>query len=353
MRGGANLSDGAGEAIQRQCGHHSGLGPQVGSHPAKNLPQAGLRRRERGVPYSTLVAVFGRSCRRQQRRSGVRRWQQGVDVWGEWEFCLHARYMNYGGGIVGATGTIHFFKNSGPAFKLVVVQLFRIDPVSFWILTPWIRDWGWTSRIIFPRALKQFFGLRYLNSLMRTRMRIRESFWPWILDPVWEKLGSGINILDPHKTANCPSKRLWITKSRYLSLYLCLYEGGSEFEKWIFRVRIVAKSLPGGGWYGWLVQVGACFGCENQYYSRRKKRLLEEVKILLETHPRLEVSCSHWECTFKSNSTVNYSTFYLYLRSLPRLLIPFPPSPLPWPSCSFVDTFFSWNILNPRSLFIS
>jgi hypothetical protein len=29
--------------------------------------------------------------------------------------------MNYGGGIVGATGTIHFF-NSGPAFKVVVVK---------------------------------------------------------------------------------------------------------------------------------------------------------------------------------------------------------------------------------------
>ena len=53
-----------------------------------------------------------------------------MDVWGEWEFCLHARYKNYGGGIVGATGTIQFVY-SGPAFKLVVVQLFRIDPVSF------------------------------------------------------------------------------------------------------------------------------------------------------------------------------------------------------------------------------
>ncbi len=28
----------------------------------------------------------------------------------EWELCLHARYKNYGGGIVGATGTIHFLK---------------------------------------------------------------------------------------------------------------------------------------------------------------------------------------------------------------------------------------------------
>ncbi len=44
---------------------------------------------------------------------------------------------------------------------------------------PWIRDpgWvknqdpdtGWTTLIIFPRALKQFFGLKYSNSLMRIR----------------------------------------------------------------------------------------------------------------------------------------------------------------------------------------
>ncbi len=154
--------------------------------------------------------------------------------------------------------------------------------------------------------------------------------------------------------------------SRYLSIYLCHYKGGSEFEKWIFRVRILAKSLPGGGGYGWLVLVGACFGCDYQYYSRRKKRLLEEVKMLLETHPWLEVSCGHWECTFKSNSTWNYSTFYLYL-SLPlRSLLPFywflsPTFPLSYPSCTFIDTFF-WlkyfisteplNLLRAKKLFV-
>jgi hypothetical protein len=45
-----------------------------------------------------------------------------VDVWGEWEFCLHARYKNYGDGIVGATGTIHFFLIRVLPFNLVVVQ---------------------------------------------------------------------------------------------------------------------------------------------------------------------------------------------------------------------------------------
>jgi hypothetical protein len=36
------------------------------------------------------------------------RWQQDVDV-RAWELCLHARYKNYGGGIVGVTGIIQFF----------------------------------------------------------------------------------------------------------------------------------------------------------------------------------------------------------------------------------------------------
>ncbi len=59
-----------------------------------------------------------------------------------------------------------------------------------WIREPgWVKnqypDPGWTSRIIFPRAWKQFFGLKYVNSLMR--MRIRESFDP----------GYGLNIPDP------------------------------------------------------------------------------------------------------------------------------------------------------------
>jgi hypothetical protein len=35
---------------------------------------------------------------------------------------------------------------------------------------------------ILPRAEKQFFGLKYLNSSMRIR------------DPEWKKIGSGINI---------------------------------------------------------------------------------------------------------------------------------------------------------------
>jgi hypothetical protein len=48
------------------------------------------------------------------------------------------------------------------------------DPVSSWPLdTGWVKskdpDPGWTTWIIFPRAQKPFFGLKYLNSLMRIR----------------------------------------------------------------------------------------------------------------------------------------------------------------------------------------
>ncbi len=43
-------------------------------------------------------------------------------------------------------------------------------------------DPKWTNRIIFPRAWKQFFGLLYLNSLMRIRDRKN-------LDPGWKKFG--------------------------------------------------------------------------------------------------------------------------------------------------------------------
>jgi hypothetical protein len=39
---------------------------------------------------------------------------------------------------------------------------------------------GFTTRIIFPRAYKQFFGLKYLNTLMRIR------------DQGWKKFGFGI-----------------------------------------------------------------------------------------------------------------------------------------------------------------
>ncbi len=46
-------------------------------------------------------------------------------------------------------------------------------------------DPGWTTRLIFPRALKlMFFGLKYLNYLMR------------IQDPGWKTFGSGMNILN-------------------------------------------------------------------------------------------------------------------------------------------------------------
>jgi hypothetical protein len=45
-------------------------------------------------------------------------------------------------------------------------------------------DPGWTTRIIFTRAKKNFLGLKYLNSLMRIR------------DPGWQNFGS--RIPDPY-----------------------------------------------------------------------------------------------------------------------------------------------------------
>ncbi len=67
------------------------------------------------------------------------------------------------------------------------------DPVPFWPLDPgWMKnqdpDPGWTSRIIFPRAKKLFFGLKILILLFRHGSGIRdpESFWPWNRDPRWK-----------------------------------------------------------------------------------------------------------------------------------------------------------------------
>ncbi len=47
------------------------------------------------------------------------------------------------------------------------------NPVTFWPPDP-----GWTSRIIFPRAWKQFFGLKILKFVDADP----EYFWPWIRD---------------------------------------------------------------------------------------------------------------------------------------------------------------------------
>jgi hypothetical protein len=62
---------------------------------------------------------------------------------------------------------------------------FQVNPDSdpgFWYKKIGIRirdpDPGWTTRIIFPRASKQFFGLKYQHSLLRIR------------DPGWKKFGS-------------------------------------------------------------------------------------------------------------------------------------------------------------------
>jgi hypothetical protein len=49
-----------------------------------------------------------------------------------------------------------------------MVQYSVADPDPGWVKNP---DMGKTTRIVLPRAKKQFFGLKYLNSLMRIRIR--------------------------------------------------------------------------------------------------------------------------------------------------------------------------------------
>ncbi len=58
------------------------------------------------------------------------------------------------------------------------------------LFDPWIRDPGWTTRIIFPRAYEQCFGLKYLISLMR--IPDGKNSDPGSGDRGWKKLGSGI-----------------------------------------------------------------------------------------------------------------------------------------------------------------
>ncbi len=72
-----------------------------------------------------------------------------------------------------------------------VLRFWIRDPVPFWPLDPgWVKkqdpDPGWKSRIIFPRAWKQFFGLKILE------------FFDADPDP-----GSGINIPDPQHWLKC------------------------------------------------------------------------------------------------------------------------------------------------------
>ncbi len=59
------------------------------------------------------------------------------------------------------------------AYSVLLASVTRY-PVPLWPLDP-----EWTSRIIFPRSEKQFFGgKKYFSSLMRNRIRDLESFDP-------------------------------------------------------------------------------------------------------------------------------------------------------------------------------
>jgi hypothetical protein len=75
--------------------------------------------------------------------------------------------------------------NRPPAIVGLKCSVADPDPGSGAFLTPWIRDQGWV------KGKKQFFGLKYLNSLMQ----IQDPGWKKS-DPGWKKIGSGINIPD-------------------------------------------------------------------------------------------------------------------------------------------------------------
>ncbi len=89
--------------------------------------------------------------------------------------------------------------------KIAAVSVADLDPGSGDFLTPGSgmgkknqdQDPGWTTRIIFLIAKKQFFGLEYLNSLM------------WIRDGKNSAPASGINIPDPQHWLLPEIRTLW------------------------------------------------------------------------------------------------------------------------------------------------
>ena len=116
------------------------------------------------------------------------------------------------------------------------------DPVPFLPLDPgWVKndypDPGWTIRIMFPRALKQFLGLKYLNSLNVDPGTGMETIR--IQDGKNLNLGSGIKIPVPQHCSperkgggvgsvakgagNCVSP-IWLGKGWWLQCLTC-YEG--------------------------------------------------------------------------------------------------------------------------------
>ncbi len=77
----------------------------------------------------------------------------------------------------------------------------------------WIKnrdpDPGWTSRSIFPRAWKQFFGLKILELSDVDPNRDPESFWPWIRDPGSRIRDGKIGIRDSHPRSATLLCRIW------------------------------------------------------------------------------------------------------------------------------------------------
>jgi hypothetical protein len=61
-------------------------------------------------------------------------------------------------------------------------------------------------------SVEQFFRLKYLNSLMRMRIRIRDPGIFLTLDPGWKKFGSLINIPDPQHWLDNKRRRFLFVK---------------------------------------------------------------------------------------------------------------------------------------------
>ncbi len=113
-------------------------------------------------------------------------------------------------------------------FKIILHAVLRIrirDPGSGigCLFDPWIRDpgWekvsirirdpGWPTRIIFFRALETifllFWGLKYLNSLMRIR------------DPRWRQFGSGIRDKHPGSATLPPRFIIYHRNHRFKTIH--------------------------------------------------------------------------------------------------------------------------------------
>ncbi len=119
------------------------------------------------------------------------------------------------------------------------------DPEPFWPRDlGWLKkqdpDPGWTTRIVFSGAWKQFFELKYLDSLMRIRL------------PGWKKFGSGINISDPQHCIILVLNRLRIGVKLITSTFIKYPAGVNGSMLICFLLTCRHAPLP---FHGWRLQI--------------------------------------------------------------------------------------------------